>query len=270
MHTRKTTQQQKQRQMESTNTEEIKEVAQGFDPISLCEMDEVKLMNRTDRKYWFHRDRISEVLEMVWEDYYILEVEGERSLPYSTIYYDTMQDQMFSSHHRGKMNRYKIRRRCYIATQSSFLEVKFKSNKGRTIKTRHPSDYQNASFDIKDREFIEQNTPYSSDSLHQVLENRFRRLMLVSKMMNERCTIDVDLRFCSDCRESELRDIVIVEVKTDGRSRSAIIEAMNSRRIKPSGFSKYCVGRSLLHSDLKQNLFKQKLRQLDRISNNTK
>lgn len=29
-----------------------------FDPISLGEMDKVKLMNRTDTKYWFHADRL--------------------------------------------------------------------------------------------------------------------------------------------------------------------------------------------------------------------
>ncbi len=253
-------------QMESTNTEEIREVAQGFDPISLCEMDEVKLMNRCDRKYWFHCSRIGEVLSAVASDYYVLEVEGERMLPYSTIYYDTDQEDMFSSHHRGKMNRYKVRRRRYIATQSSFLEVKFKSNKGRTIKTRHPSDYSNVAFDIRDREFVEQATPYTCDTLHQVLENRFRRLMLVSKEMNERCTIDVNMRFRSDEKESRLDDIVVVEVKTDGRSRSAIIEAMNRLRIKPSGFSKYCVGRSLLHTQLKQNLFKSKLRKINNIN----
>ncbi|MFI3302884.1 MAG: VTC domain-containing protein [Rikenellaceae bacterium] len=244
----------------------ISEVISQFEPISLEDMDSVKLMNRCDRKYWFHKSRIVEVLEAVAQDYYVLEVERQRCLPYSTIYYDTAKDDMFSSHHRGKMNRYKIRRRRYIATQSSFLEVKFKSNKGRTIKTRHPSDYLSRAFDIRDREFLKQNTPYDSNALHQVLENRFRRLMLVSKGMNERCTIDIDMLFMSDDQEAKLRDIVVVEVKTDGKSRSAIIEAMNSLRLKPSGFSKYCIGRSLLHSELKQNLFKAKLRTIDNIS----
>ncbi len=256
--------------MESPNTEEIRETAQSFDHISLCEMEGVKLMNRCDRKYWFHRSRIAEVLSAVVSNYYVLEVECERLLPYSTIYYDTDQDDMFSSHHRGKRNRYKVRRRRYIATRSSFLEVKFKSNKGRTIKTRHPSDYSNVAFDIRDREFVEQATPYTCDTLNKVLENRFRRLMLVSKGMNERCTIDLDMRFRSNEKESRLDDIVVVEVKTDGRSHSAIIDAMNRLRIKPSGFSKYCVGRSLLQAELKQNLFKTKLRRIDRINNNIK
>ncbi|MFR9603008.1 MAG: VTC domain-containing protein [Rikenellaceae bacterium] len=244
----------------------ISEVISQFEPISLGEMDDVKLMNRCDRKYWFHVGRIEEVLEEVAQDYYVLEVERQRCLPYSTIYYDTARDEMFSSHHRGKMNRYKIRRRRYIATQSSFLEVKFKNNKGRTIKTRHPSDFENVGFDLRDREFLMQNTPYDSNALHQVLENRFRRLMLVSKRMNERCTIDFDMLFMSDDQEAKLRDIVVVEVKTDGRCRSAIIEAMNRLRLKPSGFSKYCVGRSLLHTELKRNLFKSKLRTINNIN----
>lgn len=249
---------------------EISKTTAIFHPITLAQMDEVKLMNRTDRKYWFHRDQITEVLRAVADRYYMLEVNGERILPYTTTYYDTEQNAMFAAHHRGKSNRYKIRRRCYVSTQSSFLEVKFKNNKGRTIKSRHTSSYANSDFDSKDREFISNNTPYSCDSLRQILETQFCRLTLVSKGMNERCTIDLDLHFKDKHRDAEFKDVIIVEVKTDGRSKSTIIEALNRQRIKPSGFSKYCVGRSLLDSDIKQNLFKQKLRKIATLTNNTK
>ncbi|MFR9507173.1 MAG: VTC domain-containing protein [Rikenellaceae bacterium] len=169
---------------------------------------------------------------------------------------------MYSNHHRGKMNRYKIRRRNYISTQSSFLEVKFKSNKGRTVKVRQASDYHNLGFDIDDQNFIHENTPYMCDTLKRVMENGFRRLMLVSKAMNERCTIDSELRFACGEHKRQLDNLVIVEVKTDGRSQSAIIDALNRRRVKPSGFSKYCVGRSLTESSIKQNRFKRKQREI--------
>ncbi len=246
----------------------IGEVISQFQSISLAEMDGVKLMNRTDVKYWFHREYLADLLMSVIDDYYILEIEGGRDLPYSTIYYDTELDGMYINHHRGKMNRYKIRRRNYISTNSSFLEIKFKSNKGRTVKIRRASSYGNVGFDAEDQSFISQNSPYSSDSLKQVLENGFKRIMLVSKAMNERCTIDCELKFISAEGVANLNEMVIVEVKRDGRSPSAIVNSLNQMRIKPSGFSKYCMGRSLTNRELKQNNFKCKHRAIDKILTN--
>ncbi len=244
----------------------IDHTIEKFQPITLSDMDGVKLMNRTDLKYWFHSDLLPEILEDVAEEYYILEVEGRRNLPYSTTYFDTIDDQMYENHHRGKMNRYKIRRRNYISTRSSFLEVKFKSNKGRTVKVRRPSNYNDLGFNTSDQEFVNRNTPYTTDELKSVIENNFRRLMLVSKSMNERCTIDSELHFNCGDTEATLEKIVIVEVKRDGRSHSNIVDALKRRRLKPSGFSKYCVGRSLTDSTLKQNNFKRKHREIERRS----
>lgn len=246
----------------------INDIIRQFQGITLSQMDSVKLMNRTDRKYWFHRDHLAHILEDVMPDYYLLEIDGERNLPYSTTYYDTMHDEMYENHHRGKMNRYKIRRRNYISTNISFLEVKFKSNKGRTIKVRQPSNYLNPEFDTQDEAFLSKNTPYSCKDLRMALENGFRRLMLVSKNLNERCTIDSDICFRSGENKATLENLVIVEVKSDGRSYSKIIEVLNNRRIKPSGFSKYCIGRSLTDQRVRQNNFKQKHREINKRTNN--
>lgn len=233
-----------------------------FRGISLSEMDSVKLMNRTDQKYWFHGELLEELLEDVAKDYYLLEVDGERNLPYATTYYDTMRDEMYGDHHRGKLNRYKIRRRNYISTNSSFLEVKFKSNKGRTIKIRRASDYGMCGFDDIDRGFIKDNSPYRCEDLESVLENKFHRLMLVSKRMDERCTIDSQIRFVDRHTEVSMGNLVVVEVKRDGRSPSIIVDALNRRGVKPSGFSKYCLGRSVTDNGLKQNNFKRKHREI--------
>lgn len=245
------------------------DIISKFQGITLDQMDEVKLMNRTDLKYWFHRDSLLEILEDVAAHYYILEVDGERNLPYSTTYYDTPLDEMYNNHHRGKMNRYKIRRRNYVSTNSSFLEIKFKSNKGRTVKSRRASHYGTIGFSAKDAEFIAKKSPYSSSDLREVFANGFRRLMLVSKAMNERCTIDSELHFMSGESEVALNDLVVVEVKRDGRSHSAIVDALNLKRLKPAGFSKYCIGRSLTDKSLKRNNFNQKLRAIEAtIENN--
>lgn len=240
----------------------VDNIIRRFREISLFEMDEVKLMNRTDRKFWFHSDLIDEILEEIEEEYFVLEIEGDRLLPYLTTYYDTESDEMYNNHHRGKLNRYKVRRRNYAKTDSSFLEVKFKSNKGRTVKVRRESDYYNDKFDNSDEDFLRDNTPYLPNRLHKVLENSFKRLMLVGKAMNERCTIDNGIQFVCGDNQVKMDNLVVVEVKSDGRNHSAIIDALKRRRLKSSGFSKYCIGRSLVDDSLKINNFKGKQREI--------
>lgn len=236
-----------------------------LEPISLEAMDKVKLMNRTDRKYCININSLEGLLEDIRESYYILELGALRDMPYLTVYYDTMGDDMFSNHHRGKMNRYKVRKRCYESTGVTYIEIKFKNNKGRTIKVRQKSEMQGATLTSEDKVFIEANSPYTASSLKEVLCNNFNRLMLVSKDMNERCTIDTSLMFKSDTKEKYINNLAIIEVKTEGRSRSVMIDALSARRVKISGFSKYCIGRSKLDNEVKKNRFKSKLRILNKL-----
>ncbi|MFI3303940.1 MAG: polyphosphate polymerase domain-containing protein [Rikenellaceae bacterium] len=243
----------------------IKSAIESFEGITLSEMDRVKLMNRTDRKFWFNISHLEELLLDIKDHYFALEIGGERNLPYATTYYDTPEDHMYRTHHRGKLNRFKIRRRNYVSTQHSFLEVKFKSNKGRTIKQRIPTSYPNPDFNPDEDLFIAKESPYHSTELHTVLENSFKRLMLVGCDMNERCTIDQELAFVSNGVEAHLEQLVIVEVKSEGYATSRIIDAMRRQRLKPSGFSKYCIGRSITDQSLRRNAFKAKHREIEKI-----
>ncbi len=244
-------------------------VIEQFEAITLSQMEGVKLMNRTDCKFCLHSDQLCELLSEIHRDYYLLDINGERNQRYQTTYFDTTDNEMYRNHHRGKMNRYKIRRRNYLSTNDCFLEVKFKNNKGRTLKVRQTADPSAQTLDHRDDEFLQLKTPYSAAELRPVTENSFNRLMLVSRSMSERCTIDSNLTFVHSGTRSSIEGLVIIEVKRDGRATSAIIDALHKRRIRPSGLSKYCVGRSLTESDLQKNRFKAKHRQLSKLLNCT-
>src|SRR5438105_3236213 len=99
-------------------------------------MDGVKLMNRTDTKFTFNLDQFEDILSDIIENYYVLEIDGKRISRYKTLYYDTTKLNLYIKHHNGELNRYKIRHRSYVESDIGFLEVKFKNNKGRTIKDR--------------------------------------------------------------------------------------------------------------------------------------
>lgn len=247
-----------------------KNTIHAFEPIRLEEMDQVKLMNRIDTKYWFHIKRLNDLLERIKAEYYILHIDENCVQLYTTTYYDTFESDMFIQHHNGKLSRYKVRRRNYILSGISFLEVKFKNNKRKTIKKRIPAEYGNTAFSDKEKKFLSGLIPYDSTCLYTTVGNEFRRITLVNKNFKERCTIDFELSFKTDNKNIELNDLVIMEIKTDGRwSASPLALALRDARLKNSGFSKYCIGCAVTNPKLKRNNFKRKIRRIEKIIQTT-
>ncbi len=236
-----------------------------FAPIQLEQMDQVKLMDRMDQKFWFHEEHLHGILQSVRNDYYILDINGQFEFPYSSTYFDTPENRMYLRHHNGNLNRYKIRRRSYLSSGICFLEIKNKSNKGRTFKKRITADMNELIFSSEEREFIHANSPYSCQDLSPSLENQFSRLTLVNKNFRERCTVDRNLRYATGGTWIRLENLTIIEIKTDGRkSVSPLALALREERIRASGFSKYCVGRVLTDQELKRNAFKSKIRKIQK------
>src|SRR6476620_1200607 len=85
-----------------------------FEPITLQEMDGVKLMDRTDTKFTFNINELDAILDEARAHYRILDIEGNRISRYKTLYFDTENFKLYNEHHSGKLNRYKIRHRTYV------------------------------------------------------------------------------------------------------------------------------------------------------------
>jgi len=237
----------------------------NFKPIHLDEMSNVKLMNRIDRKFWFHAAELQAILLSVMPFYKALKIGESSRLSYATTYFDTPDNILYRLHHNGKLNRIKIRRRTYLETDLSFLEIKFKTNKGRTIKRRMPTTLGEEIFTITEGEFIQANTSFMAEELIPGLTNAFSRTTLVSIEMNERCTIDTGIKFGWNLREKILSNLVVVEVKSAGRTRnSPLVQALHDHGIRESGFSKYCVGKMAVDPNVKHNAFKAKMRTIDK------
>ena len=106
----------------------------AFSPITLEEMKAIRLMNRTDTKYVVTNDILMEILQATVRDYRLQEVNAERHLAYSTLYFDTFDQMFYLMHHNGRKRREKIRMRSYLVSDLTFLEIKDKNNHGRTDK----------------------------------------------------------------------------------------------------------------------------------------
>ncbi|HEY9115670.1 MAG TPA: polyphosphate polymerase domain-containing protein [Bacteroidales bacterium] len=224
-------------------------------------------MNRMDKKYWFKQNHLQTLLDSISSEYYMLQIEGENRMSYLTTYFDTADNVLYGEHHNGKLNRYKIRKREYLNCGIGFLEIKFKNNKGKTNKMRIPTDVKELGFSNEEINFIESFTPYVGSKLKTALINEFTRITLVNKNFKERCTIDLDLIYRFNNKNIELKNLVIVEIKSDGKPDfSPLVLALRDSRIKASGFSKYCVGRTITDPGLKRNSFKQKIREIKKVT----
>lgn len=243
------------------------EILDGFEPITLEEMEKVRLMNRIDTKYVTTVPVLEKLLQRAQSSYRIQQIGLRRNMPYYTCYFDTSRCDMFREHQRGRKCRQKIRLRVYEDSETVFIEIKKKNNKGRTKKKRISAASRTS--DLADyAEFIQTHSAYMQQDLVRQVENHFTRITLVNHDMTERVTIDTGLQFhnlITDGRYA-LPELVIIEWKRSGIAAiSPLQEIIRDLHIQPSGFSKYCVGMALTNKSLKQNRMKLKLRMIERL-----
>jgi hypothetical protein len=243
------------------------ELLQSFEPISLQEMDRVKLMNRVDTKFAFTLSELNSLLPLLSESYCVLKVEETKTPHYESLYFDDERFSFFKDHHNGKVNRFKVRIRKYVESNLFFLEVKHKV-KGRTDKRRIVTDQFNEVLPESDLAFV-QNELQSNKNLMPTMWNSFQRITLVSKIENERLTLDFNIVFKKDGVEKSFKQLVIAELKQEKLNRnSAFYQLMKQQQIRPYRLSKYCLGSVEIYGEekLKFNRFKKKLLYLKKIN----
>lgn len=245
------------------NLQDMNVILSCYNSVSLSEMEGAALMDRCEEKYILTGDEAVDVLRTLPADYYVLEIEGSRYMGYETCYFDTDEYDTYLQHHNGKLNRYKIRSRRYEVTNESFFEVKQKSNTGRSNKKRISTERFVTRIETSLMGFLHDCYPYPTEGFSPRILNNYNRITLVSQDLSERVTLDFELSYLHNSRQITLPNIVIVEVKTPcRRAKSPIRLLLRNMRIRPSSFSKYCIGVSLLCPDVKNNRFRSKLHQI--------
>lgn len=253
------------------------ECLSSYQPITLDQMGGIKLMNRTDTKFVTNTAVLGRLLQMAKDDYRVQETDGKRLADYYTVYFDTPESAMYVEHETGHTNRQKLRIRSYVESRMNFLEVKTKNNRDRTKKIRMgitEFDFSRCTdFDLQAQtysNFLHEHLKYPPETLTWQIENRFDRITLVNNAMTERLTIDTNLRF-HNLRTDHfhlMENIVIIELKRNGLQHSPILHMLRDLRIKPNGFSKYCIGTALTNDSMRRNRFKTRLHEYERILHN--
>lgn len=237
-----------------------------FPGISLKDMDKYALMSRTDTKFILHEKQLVSILKTVSADYNSLEINNQRIMGYSSLYFDTLPKKFYHDHHNGKAYRLKVRMRKYLESNLCFLEVKQKDKKGNTNKNRIRIDDFETSLSAHSKEFIK-NTISNEYNLAPSIWNGFNRITLANRFEKERVTIDLNLKFNINESEKSFKNLAVIEVKQEGLNRqSPIIKALRQHHLMPFSISKYCIGMISLYDDIKYNQFKSKILKINKIS----
>ncbi len=252
------------------NREAIESLLRKFQPISLEEMDAVKLFDRQDTKFIFGDHLLTDLLTDLKERSRVLTINDKQLLRYENLYYDTDDLLLYRQHHNQQLSRYKVRYRKYLDSGTCYFEIKQKNNKGRTIKRRILMPDLQYPFDDVAQSMILERVGVSPEQLSPSLDTFFTRMTLVGESLRDRVTIDFDIKVRGNEEQREFLHLVIAEIKQSRYStKSDFFQIMRKHRIQNIRFSKYCMGILYTYPDMKYNRFKPTMLKINRILSGT-
>ena len=225
---------------------------QALPPIDLASVDAAAaLQTRTDRKYLLDEEQLGQLIVRLAGQANVLEIDGRRTFRYRSVYFDTPEYDSYLGAARRRPDRFKVRTRTYVDTDTTWLEVKRRDRRGRTVKHRVAAASA-TDLGADDRSFIA-----SFDTLADVagrlvptLTTSYERTTLV--VGPTRVTIDRDVHgTAADGREVAIGG-VIVETKSD-RPGGSVDRVLWALGVRPVTISKYATELAALHPELPSN-----------------
>ncbi|MDR0959551.1 MAG: VTC domain-containing protein [Propionibacteriaceae bacterium] len=110
-------------------------VVDTFEPVTLAELnDHAALLTRRDRKYAVNAATAEEFIAALPVGTRALDIDGNRSFPYASLYADTPQRHSFLLASHGRRRRFKIRTRSHGYHAPVFMEIKTPGPRGLIVK----------------------------------------------------------------------------------------------------------------------------------------
>lgn len=236
-------------------------------------MNTLKLLKRYDTKFLFHEKHLKTVIDHLSQHYEILEIGRSRDFRYENLYYDTDDYFFYHQHHNQRLNRYKVRCRRYVESDRCYFEVKFKSNRNKTIKSRLLLNDKNFTDELSDesktfaRNAILMINGDIIDHVKPKMRVKYNRITFANKAKKERITIDRNLTYTDNAAQSRsINNLVIAELKSEKFSpNSEFYQYLKNLEIFPVKFSKYCMGIAINEKNIKHNRFKKKILALEKL-----
>lgn len=232
-------------------------------PVSLDQINAVAhLQTRIDRKYLLSAAHGWNTICAADPAAQILEIEGQRKFTYHSTYFDTIDLASFHGAAHRRRRRFKVRIRRYSNSQS-YLEVKTRDGRGRSVKHRNPLPVdawdQLREEDLAEvrrilaQEHIELDPAAPNGPLFAMLETRYTRSTIFLPQSGSRVTVDHDLTWRDPSgRQLTLQNLVIIETKS-AHAASKVDRFLWRTGHRQQRISKYAVGLSLMFPDLPAN-----------------
>ena len=227
-------------------------------PVGLAELvARAALQTRVDRKYVVPLAAAEQLVSGLarTEQVRVLEIGGRRTFGYESLYLDTPELTGYLLAARGRRRRFKVRRRSYLDTGTSFLEVKTRGLRGATVKERLLDTGGPAAGAL----FVDDALARAglgtirSRDLRPTLRTAYRRTTLHLPATDVRVTVDTDLTWALPGGAAATLDgVALVETKSTSAPSAADRRLWRSGH-RPSRISKYGTGLAALRGDLPDN-----------------
>ncbi len=235
-------------------------------PVGLAELIErAALQTRVDRKYVVPAEALPRLLDQLAPHARVLEIGGERTFRYESVYFDTPRLVSYHSAAYRRRRRFKVRTRTYLDSAECWLEVKISGARGSITKHRlpyHPSDCETVR---PGRHFVDEAlaresiAPDTDGSFDPVLVTDYQRTTLLLPGTASRVTIDTALSWRHDDTTLRLSGLAVIETKT-ASAASPVDRMLWQRGVRPARISKYATGLAALRLDLPDAPWRRTLR----------
>ena len=256
------------RKLKQTNTKLLEGIPPEIGTISSKEIVKKDFNSNKSQKLILNKRYFNNMLYKFSDEFALVKSNEDYMQQFSMLYFDTPQLKMYFEHHNRSASRYQVYRKYKYNNEKSQLIVKSSDNKNnRNKKKFRTSDFE-ARIPLKYFDYIDKNTNHPAFQLKPVLNCDFNRYVFTNKSNDLLITIDADLSFWNDYKTNYLPDLAVATIKTKNYSpQREIANALKLAPGFPSGLNKFSIGMALTNPDLKQNMLKQKIYNLKRISN---
>jgi len=195
-----------------------------------------------ETKFVIHQPDLPFILKQAINYYGILQMQNMRIFTERVLYFDTEDKKFYRDHfNRGSM-RVNVGMRQTMELDLCFLEVECKHPDGNTRRTNVKISRIEPSLSEYSSHFITR-IGKINELLMPSLHTMFNRFTLVSDLLEEKITIDYNLRLPGNRTFARFSDLVVIEVRQqDPTSQSPIMTALQSLEHHPSYLGKYCIG----------------------------
>ncbi|MER5263415.1 polyphosphate polymerase domain-containing protein [Actinosynnema sp. NPDC002837] len=235
-------------------------------PVGLAELIErAALQTRVDRKYVVPSDALPHLLEQLAPHARVLDIGGERTFRYESVYFDTPRLESYHSAAYRRRRRFKVRTRTYVDSGECWLEVKISGARGSITKHRLPYHPDDCDTVRPGRDFVDEAlaresiAPDADGSLDPVLVTDYDRTTLLLPESASRVTIDTALSWRHDDATLRLSGWAVIETKT-ASAASPVDRMLWQRGVRPARISKYATGLAALRLDLPDAPWRRTLR----------